>query len=415
MIAILFAPTQIPARCLNMAVGMRADPDILPGGRNGQRLDALNVAGRDAACANALITETRTAAQALNAGLTVADIVQVALKHRCGLFCSRSVQSVKQVAPLSVSAAKACSHQRRAPGRVPGYATLRNQATIGEFNPAIGPAIGPAIERDKTVPSAFWKGYLKLSLVTCAVELRPATSDSERVRFHTLNEKTGNRVISRYVDQQSQKPVRDQDQAKGFEKAEGGYIILEDDELEAVALDSTRTIDIDRFVPRDTIGWIWYDKPHFLTPADKVGAEAFAVIREAMDSAGVSGLARLVMYRRERAVLLEPRDKGIVLWTLRYGDEVRDEKDYFSAIEANKPEKKMLTMVRSLIKNKTEDWNEQLLTDPVQKNLKRMIAAKKKKTKPHAASKRQANPSGGGNVIDIMEALRRSLEKDRKK
>lgn len=114
-----------------------------------------------------------------------------------------------------------------------------------------------------------------------------------------------------------------------------------------------------------------------------------------MDSAGVSGLARLVMYRRERAVLLEPRDKGIVLWTLRYGDEVRDEKDYFSAIEANKPEKKMLTMVRSLIKNKTEDWNEQLLTDPVQKNLKRMIAAKKKKTKPHAGSKRQANPSGG--------------------
>jgi len=264
------------------------------------------------------------------------------------------------------------------------------------------------------VPSAFWKGYLKLSLVTCAVELRPATSDSERVRFHTLNEKTGNRVVSRYVDQQNKKPVRDQDQAKGFEKAEGGYILLEDEELEAVALESTRTIDIDRFVPQDSIGWIWYDKPHFLSPADKVGAEAFAVIREAMTRSAVSGLARLVMYRRERAVLLEPRDKGIVLWTLRYGDEVRDEQDYFATIDAAKPDTKTLTMLRSLIKEKTQDWNEDLLTDPVQKNLKRMIAAKKKKTKPQAESKRQTKTPESGNVIDIMEALRKSLKADLK-
>jgi len=264
------------------------------------------------------------------------------------------------------------------------------------------------------VPRPFWKGYLKLSLVTCAVELRPATSEAERVRFHTLNEKTGNRVISRYVDQESKKPVRDQDQAKGFEKAEGDYIILEDEELEAVALESTRTIDIDRFVPRDSIGWIWYDKPHFLSPADKIGAEAFAVIREAMDSAEVSGLARLVMYRRERAVLLEPRDKGIVLWTLRYGDEVRDANDYFSKVEPHKPEKKMLTMVRSLIQQRTQDWDEELLTDPVQKNLKRMIAAKKKKSKPRAQTKRETKAPRGGNVIDIMEALRKSLEKEGK-
>jgi DNA end-binding protein Ku len=276
------------------------------------------------------------------------------------------------------------------------------------------PVLGPQREKDKAVPRPFWKGYLKLSLVTCAVELRPATSEAERVRFHTLNEKTGNRVISRYVDQESKKPVRDQDQAKGFEKAEGDYIILEDEELEAVALESTRTIDIDRFVPRDSIGWIWYDKPHFLSPADKIGAEAFAVIREAMDSAEVSGLARLVMYRRERAVLLEPRDKGIVLWTLRYGDEVRDANDYFSKVDADKPEKKMLTMVRSLIQQRTQDWDEELLTDPVQKNLKRMIAAKKKKSKPRAQTKRETKAPRGGNVIDIMEALRKSLEKEGK-
>lgn len=271
------------------------------------------------------------------------------------------------------------------------------------------------LKGDETVPHAFWKGYLKLSLVTCAVELMPATSDSEKVRFHTLNAKTGNRVISRYVDSVTHKPVRDQDEIKGFEKAEGDYILLEDDELEAVALESTRTIDIDKFVERDSIGWIWYDKPHYLSPADKVGQEAFAVIREAMDKSGVCGLARLVMYRRERAVLLEPRGPGIVLWTLHFGDEVRKHEDYFSNIGGEKPDKKLFSMVRKLIKDKTEDWNPDLLKDPVQRNLKSMIAAKKKKTKAPAKAKSSATPPPtSGNVINIMDALRKSLANEKK-
>lgn len=228
------------------------------------------------------------------------------------------------------------------------------------------------------MPHAFWKGYLKLSLVTCAVELTPATSESEKVRFHTLNVETGNRVISRYVDSVTHKPVPDDDEVKGFDKGDGSYVILEEDELEAVALESTRTIDIDKFVPRDSIGWIWYDKPHYLAPSDKVGQEAFSVIREAMVKSAVFGLARLVMYRRERAVLLEPRGRGIVLWTLRFGDEVRNATDYFSTIEDSKPDKKLLSMVRRLIKGKTEDWKPDFLQDPMQKNLQSMIAAKKK-------------------------------------
>lgn len=271
------------------------------------------------------------------------------------------------------------------------------------------------LEGDETVPHVFWKGYLKLSLVTCAVELMPATSDSEKVRFHTLNAKTGNRVISRYVDSVTHKLVRDQDEVKGFEKAEGDYILLEDDELEAVALESTRTIDIDKLVERDSIGWIWYDKPHYLSPADKVGQEAFAVIREAMDKSGVCGLARLVMYRRERAVLLEPRGPGIVLWTLHFGDEVRKPEDYFANIEAEKPDKKLFSMVRKLIKDKTKDWNPDLLKDPVQKNLKSMITAKKKKTKaPSKAKSSTPPPPTGGNVINIMDALRKSLANEKK-
>ena len=117
--------------------------------------------------------------------------------------------------------------------------------------------------------------------------------------------------------------------------------MLEDDELDAVALESTRTIDIELFAPRSSVGWIWYDTPHYLVPDGKIGDEAFSVIREAMKATKTVGISRVVLYRRERAVLLEPRDRGIVLWTLRYGDEVRDEKDYFADIKKAKPEPDM--------------------------------------------------------------------------
>jgi DNA end-binding protein Ku len=166
----------------------------------------------------------------------------------------------------------------------------------------------------------FWKGYLKLSLVTASVSLTPATTESNKVRFHVLNRKTSNRVESRYVDSVTHKAVSGKEQVKGYPKGEDDYVILEDDDIEEVGLESTRTIDVDTFVPRGSIDWIWYDKPHFLAPEDKVGTEAFCVIREAMKANNVVGIARLVLYRRERAVLLEPQGKGIILWTLHYGN-----------------------------------------------------------------------------------------------
>ncbi len=156
----------------------------------------------------------------------------------------------------------------------------------------------------------FWKGYLKLSLVTAAVTLTPATTESNKVRFHVLNRQTKNRVESRYLDSETHKPVPDKDQVKGYPKDDGEYVLLEDDEIDAVALESTRSIDIETFVPSGSIDWIWYDKPHFLAPSDKVGTEAFCVIRDAMEASGVVGIARLVLYRRERAVLLEPKGNG---------------------------------------------------------------------------------------------------------
>jgi DNA end-binding protein Ku len=267
------------------------------------------------------------------------------------------------------------------------------------------------------VPRSFWKGYLRLSLVTCRVAMVPATSTRGKVSFHTINRATGNRIESRYVDEGTGKPVRESDQRKGYPFAEDRFVILEDEELDAVALESARTIDIDMFVERDDIAWIWLDKPHFLTPDDKIAEEAFAVIRDAMAATETVGIARLVLYRRERAVMLEPRGKGIVVWTLRYGDEVREAEDYFAGIDETKPEPKVMRLVGSLIDERTRDWSPGMVSDPVQKRLKAIIAAKKRKQKVAPAKGEDAAAPAPDetpdNVVSIMEALRKSLAADK--
>ncbi|MFO1048871.1 MAG: Ku protein [Geminicoccaceae bacterium] len=256
-------------------------------------------------------------------------------------------------------------------------------------------------------PSTFWKGYLKLSLVTCPVAMVPAVTESEKVRFHTLSRATGHRVESRYLDAMTGKPVAEKDEAKGYQTGPDDYLILEDEELEGVALESARTIDIDMFVPADSIGWIWYDRPHYLVPDDAVGEEAFAVIRDAMAGTGMVGISRVVLYRRERAVLLEPRDRGIVVWTLRYGDEVRPAEAYLDGVAAGKVNSSQLALVTRLIKDRTEHWEPAMVRDPVQEQLLQVIEAKKKGRRP--VRKRAAPEEPSGKVVNIMDALRRSI------
>jgi len=253
----------------------------------------------------------------------------------------------------------------------------------------------------------YWKGYLKLSLVTCAVTMTPATTDGEKLKFHTLNRHTGHRVVSRYVDEVTGKVVKEEDEARGFARDEDDYVLLEDDDLESVALDSTRTIDIATFVDHDSIGWIWRDKAHFLLPGDSVGAEAFAVIREAMAVTKTVGIARLVLARRERAVMLEPHGAGIVVWSLRYGDEVRDPAKYFDGLSDEKPAATLMTLVRRLIDERTKPWNAKMVQDPVQDQLLEIIAAKKKGRKRPAKVK-TAGPAAG-NVVSILDALKKSI------
>ncbi|WP_025591971.1 Ku protein [Agrobacterium tumefaciens] len=257
----------------------------------------------------------------------------------------------------------------------------------------------------------YWKGYLKLSLVTCPVQMMPATSENEKVRFHTLNRETQNRVVSHYVDSVTGKEVKDEDEVKGYQRGENDYVMLEDEELENVALDSTKTIDISTFTPRDSIEWIWLDTPYYLSPNDPVGQEAFSVIRDAMESQDMVGISRLVITRRERAVMLEPRGKGIVLWTLRYGDEVRDEDTYFAGIGDETADSDMMPLVQQLIKKQTQHWNPKMVIDPVQDRLLDIIADKKNALKKPSKAKAKAPASAPApsNVINIMDALKKSV------
>ena len=260
----------------------------------------------------------------------------------------------------------------------------------------------------------YWKGYLKLSLVTCLVQMMPATSENEKVRFHTLNRETHNRVVSQYVDAVTGKEVDDENEAKGYQRGENDYILLEDEELENIALESTKTIDIDLFAPRDSIQWIWLETPYYLSPDDPVGQEAFSVIRDAMAAEDMVGISRLVISRRERAVMLEPRGKGIVVWTLRFGDEVRDEDAYFGEIDDRKSDSKLMPLIQQLIKKQTRHWDRKLVSDPVQDKLLEIIKAKRKKTKPPAKAKASEPEATPNNVINIMDALRRSVKAEKR-
>jgi DNA end-binding protein Ku len=261
----------------------------------------------------------------------------------------------------------------------------------------------------------FWKGYMKLSLVTCPVAMMSATGEEEKVRLHVLNRRTGNRIQSHYVDADTGKPVDEADEVKGYARGEGDYVLLDDDDLDSVALESARTIDIQSFVEAESIDWVWYDTPYYLIPNDPIGEEAYCVIRDAMRSTEMIGVSRLVLNRRERAIILKPRDNGIVLWTLRFGDEVRDASEYFGAIRGVKPDAELMRLVGDLIKSRKEAWSPEMVADPVQDKLLDIIEAKKKGAKK-AKTKPKPEPSSEApsNVINIMDALKRSVAGEKK-
>ena len=257
-------------------------------------------------------------------------------------------------------------------------------------------------------PRANWKGYLKLSLVSCAVALYPATSSSERVRFHTLNRETGNRVKRQFIDAETGEVVESDEQVKGYEIGKGSFIVMEEEELEAIRIESTHTIDIESFVPRDQVDERYLDTPYYIAPDDKVAQEAFAVIRDAMQEKGRAGIARVVMARRERMILLEPLGKGIVATLLRYPYEVRGEDAYFESIPDLKLPAEMRNLAGHIIETKAADFDPSQFEDRYEKAVVDLIQSKQGGRAP----KTPQAPSPPTSSISWMR-LRKSVDADR--
>src|SRR5213080_5518333 len=198
-------------------------------------------------------------------------------------------------------------------------------------------------------PRAYWKGYLKLSLVSCPVALFPASSEREKISFHQINKKTGNRIKYRKVDAETEDEVDSSDIIKGYEVGKGQYIEIEPEELEAIAIESKRTIEIDEFVPRDEIDELYLNSPYYIAPDGEVGQQAFAVIREAIRKEGMVAIGKVVFTSREHIIALEARGKGLMGVTLRYPYEVRKAKDYFDDIKDEKVPKDMLDLALHIV------------------------------------------------------------------
>jgi DNA end-binding protein Ku len=254
-------------------------------------------------------------------------------------------------------------------------------------------------------PRPNWKGFLKLSLVSCSVALYTATSTSQRISFNIINRKTGNRIRYDVVDAETGEVVEKEDRVKGYKVDKNDYLLLEDEELENVALESTHTIDIEEFVPVSDIDRIYLDESYYIVPQDKVAQEAFAVIREAMRKEGLAGLARVVIYRREHLLLLQPRGKGLLATALRYKNEVRDEDEYFDEIPNVKVAPDMLKLATHILETKKGEFKPEKFEDRYEDALKVLIKAKQQgKTPPVVSEPKQSN------VINLMDALRRSAK-----
>jgi DNA end-binding protein Ku len=249
-----------------------------------------------------------------------------------------------------------------------------------------------------------WQGQLRLSLVSCPVALYGATSRTSDISFHLLNPETNNRIRMVPTDPDTG-PVERSDLVKGYEIAKSKYVILDNDELKAVKLETTRVIEIERFVDEKEIDRLYWNDPYYLLPNEDSGVEAYTVIREALAEAGRIALGRVVMHTRERMVALEPRDKGIIVYTLRMGDEVIPAKDAFADIPASRPDKQMVEIARKIIEQREGDFEPEKFEDRYENALRDLIRRKQKGEKLVTAE-----PVEEDNVIDLMAALKNSLK-----
>ena len=254
-------------------------------------------------------------------------------------------------------------------------------------------------------PRANWKGFLRLSLVTCPVALFPATSDSEKISFNQINRNTGHRIKYMKVDADTGEEVSSEDIMKGYKVDTDTYIEISRDELDAIALESTRTIEIDQFVPKSEIDELYLVRPYYIVPDGKVGHDAYAVIRETIRSLDKVALARVVLTSREHVIALEARDNGLMGMLLRYPYEVRDAGEYFDDIQDVKITKDMLDLAKHIVQQKSGHFEPEKFEDHYEAALTELINRKRNGETIKPASK----PVSGDNVISLMDALRRSV------
>jgi len=254
-------------------------------------------------------------------------------------------------------------------------------------------------------PRAYWKGYLKLSLVSCPIALYPATSEREKVSFHQINKSTGNRIKYRKVDAETGDEVESADIIKGYEVGKGQYLEVNPEEFEAIALESKRTIEIDEFVPKDQIDQLYLNTPYYIIPDGEVGAEAFAVIREAISKEGMVAIGKVVFTSREHIIALEARGKGLLGVTLRYPYEVRNEQEYFDDVPEPKITKDMLDLATHIVETKTGEFDPKKFEDQYEDAVKELL-----KRKQHGEKIEIPKERAPAKVVNLMDALRRSIE-----
>ncbi|MGM4919237.1 non-homologous end joining protein Ku [Tardiphaga sp. 813_E8_N1_3] len=255
-------------------------------------------------------------------------------------------------------------------------------------------------------PRAYWKGSLKLSLVTCPVVLYPAATTVEKTKFHMINRETGNRLKQQMVDAETGDVVEKEQKGRGYEISKGEYVEIEKEELEAVQIESNHTIDIDNFVPRDEIDRRYLNNPYYIAPDGKAGADAFAVIRDAMRDKDSVALARIVLTNREHIIAIEPLGKGLLGTTLRFPYEIRDEEDYFDDIKSPKISKDMIDLAVHILDSKASHFDPSKFKDEYETALKTLVK-RKAAGKPVKVVEKEEKPD---NVINLMDALKASLK-----
>ena len=254
-------------------------------------------------------------------------------------------------------------------------------------------------------PRANWKGFLRLSLVTCPVALFPATSDSEKISFNQINRNTGHRIKYMKVDADTGEEVSSDDIMKGYKVDTDTYIEISKDELDNIALESTRTIEIDQFVPKSEIDELYLVRPYYIVPDGKVGHDAYAVIRETIRSLDKVALARVVLTNREHVIALEARDNGLMGMLLRYPYEVRNSAEYFDDIQDVKITKDMLDLAKHIVQQKSGHFDPAKFEDHYEAALTELINKKRNGERITSVSK----PVSNDNVISLMDALKRSI------